>query len=220
MVLCIVALVVFAVLGIFSVGYRKLAIEAFDCVIRKATLRPCESGLEDRMRAKIVAETLKRHEGAAALINKNFETLSLIFTILFFASLGYTLYSVYNLITLGTCEPGGNCIFAPPGKPTPPGVNTCNITATFVEFYGEECPHCKKMIPIIQQVENETGIAFLKLEVWHNDTNQEHMSMHASDIERDCGLVGVPTFLSTKTNKSVCGEMTADTLKQFIRENG
>jgi hypothetical protein len=30
----------------------------------------------------------------------------------------------------------------------------------------------------------------------------------------------VPAFISLKTNKSVCGEMTADNLKQFILQNG
>lgn len=222
MVLCIVALVVFAVLGIFSVSYRKLAIEAFDCVVRKVTLRPCESKLDERIRAKIIAHTLKFSPGVATAINKNFEALSMLFTIIFFVSLGYTIYGAYNLFTLGTCEPGsGNCIFSSlVNKTNQTGLPPCGLQG-FVEFYGAECPHCLKMIPIIEQVENETGVTFQKLEVWHNDTNRNIMlDYHAKDIERDCGFLGVPAFVSIKTNKSVCGEMSSDQLKQFILENG
>ena len=223
MVLCFVALIVFALLGIFSVRYRKLAVEAFDCVLRKVTLRPCETKLDERIRAKIVGNTLKYSPKIASLINKNFELLSLIFTATFFMSLGYSAYSVYNLITLGTCDPvGGNCVFATLINQTnksQQGNVPCGLEG-FVEFYGAECPHCKKMVPIVEQVERETGVIFQKLEIWHNDTNREIMLYHASDIERDCGFLGVPTFMSIKTNKSICGEVSAERLKRFILENG
>lgn len=225
MILCIVALVVFAVLGVFSVRYRQLAWEAFDCVARKVTLRPCETRLDERIRAKLIAKTMKYSPRTAALLSRHFEPLSFLFTILFFASMGYSAYGIYNLIMLGTCDPvSGNCIFSPlidnqTNATIPPGKQPCGLT-DFVEFYGEGCPHCKKMVPIVEQVEIETGVTFQKLEVWHNDTNRGIMLQYAGDIERDCGFLGVPAFISMKTNRSVCGEMSADRLKRFILENG
>jgi thiol-disulfide isomerase/thioredoxin len=228
MVLCIVALIVFAVLGIFSVRYRRLAEDAFGCVTRMVTLRPCDTKLDERIRAKILAKTLKFSPSLAGALNKHFHGLSWIFTALFFASLLYTAYGAYNLFTIGTCDPAdpASCIFTPfltnqtqTNQTLPDGKLPCGLTG-FVEFYGAECPHCKKMMPIVEHVENETGVAFQKLEVWHNETNVGIMALHAEDITRDCGNMFVPAFLSLKTNKSVCGEMSADKLKRFILENG
>ncbi len=220
MVLCLVALVIFAVLGIFSARYRALAREAFGCVFRMVTLRPCESGLNERIKAKVVGETLKRSPRAAKLVNHHFETLSFVFTVLFFVSLAYTAYGAYNLAVLGTCDPANpqNCVFAP--KATNVTQNVCNITSAFIEFYGAECPHCLKMAPIVAQVEAETGVSIVKLEVWHNETNVGIMQYHATEIERDCDFMGVPTFVSTKNRKAVCGEMSAEKLTEFIRQNG
>ncbi len=221
MVLCIVALVVFAVLGVFSARYRALAAEAFGCVFRMVTLRPCETGLNERIKAKIVGETLKRSPRAARAVNRHFEALSWVFTLLFFASLAYTAYGAYNLVTLGTCDPANpqNCVFAPQVK-NGTTIPVCNITSAFIEFYGAECPHCLKMKPVVASVEEETGVVFVKLETWHNESNQGIMNYHAAEIERDCGFMGVPAFVSTKNRKAACGEMSADALKQFIIDNG
>lgn len=97
----------------------------------------------------------------------------------------------------------------------------CNsITSRFIEFYALECPHCQNMIPVVAQVENETGVSFEQLEVWHNDTNHQVFVSYNDSILRDCpGELGVPTFFSLQTNKSVCGDQTADNLKQFIEQN-
>lgn len=112
MVLCIVALVVFAVMAVFSAKYRPLALEAFECVARRVTLRPCETGLDQRIKAKVLAKILAHSPKAARLINQNFELLSWAFTILFFVSLAYSLLAVYNLYFFGTCTPEnpGACV--------------------------------------------------------------------------------------------------------------
>jgi len=112
LVLCIVALVVFAVMAVFSAKYRPLALEAFECVARRVTLRPCETGLDQRIKAKVLAKILAHSPKAARLINQNFELLSWAFTILFFVSLAYSLLAVYNLYFFGTCTPEnpGACV--------------------------------------------------------------------------------------------------------------
>jgi hypothetical protein len=218
MVLCIIALIVFAVLGIFSVKYRKLTAEAFDCVVRRVTLRPCVSKLDERIKAKVVGEAFKKSPGGAAFLNRHFEIFSWIFFILTLASFGYLVYGAYSLVTIGTCDPiTGSCIFAKPNETITPA--HCAST-TFVEFYGAECVHCQRMEQTVKQVEGDTGVAFDKLEVWHNGSNYALMQEYAPYIEKDCGVMGTPTFLSTKTNRLVCGELSAASLKLFVMENG
>ena len=230
MVLCFVALFVFAVLSIFSAKYRPLAIEAFDCSFRKVTLRKCQTGFDEKLKGMIISGLMMKNETAAKFVFKNFETLSLIFTFLFFASLVYSGYSIYNLVVYGTCDPiTGNCIFVPQTNNTVSQIefNQTNYTGKppcglegFIEFYGSECPHCARMKPIIEKVEMETGVKFTKLEIWHNETNREIFLMHADSIQRDCGVLGVPTFYSIKTDRAICGEISEARLKRFILENG
>jgi hypothetical protein len=112
MVLCFVALAVFAVLAIFSARYRPLAREAFECVARMMTFRPCETGLNHRIKAKILSKVLDRSPKTAHFINTHFEAISLAFTIIFFVSLAYSVLAVYNLAVFGTCTPEnpGACV--------------------------------------------------------------------------------------------------------------
>lgn len=113
--ICVVALVVFAVLAIFSAKYRPLAKEAFDCSFRKLTFRKCKTNLDQRIRAKLTGK-LMRTPRIARFTYNNFQILSVIFTILFFVSLIYTGYGVYNVIIYGNCngpDDEGFCIFEP-----------------------------------------------------------------------------------------------------------
>ncbi|NYZ78520.1 thioredoxin family protein [Candidatus Micrarchaeota archaeon] len=223
MILCLLAMVVFGILGIFSAKYRELAKEAFGCFFNTIQLKPCDSKLDQRIKSTLIAKIMKLSPGLARMTYKNFAVLSWIFTILFFASMAYSAYSVYNLVVYGSCNPGSYCIFNPNANVT--SGNTCNITGKFIEFYGAECPHCHNMIPIVAQVENETGVTFEKLEVWHNDMNRELYLKYANGIMVDCSLpnnntIAVPAFFSLKTNRTMCGKKSADDLKAFIATNG
>lgn len=123
--ICIIALFVFAVLGIFSVRYRQLAKEAFDCVFRRVTLRPCNTGFDQKMKMGIVSRVFKHSQKLSGFVYKRFELLSWFFTLLLFVSLGYSAYGLYNLYAFGNCN-GPNssdfCIFNPTaagcGEPT------------------------------------------------------------------------------------------------------
>ena len=42
-----------------------------------------------------------------------------------------------------------------------------------LEFYGKECGHCKKMEPLIDQLEKELGVKVHKMEVWHDESNEK-----------------------------------------------
>lgn len=113
MVLCVIALLVFGVLGIFSARYRALAGEAFDCVFRKITLRPCTTNLDQRIRARTVAKIFVRSPKAAGFVKRYFEPLSWLFVILTVASGVLAIQAGHNLWKYGTCTPSdpGQCVF-------------------------------------------------------------------------------------------------------------
>jgi hypothetical protein len=108
-------MIVFAVLGIFSARYRGYAKEAFSCVFRRLTLRPCETNFHHKVKMKVVSKMFRKSPKTARFTLKHFEAISWVFTILLIVSLAYTAYSVYNLAVYGTCDivnPDG-CVFNP-----------------------------------------------------------------------------------------------------------
>ncbi len=112
MVICIIAIIVFGFLGIFSAKYRTYAKESLRCVARMATLRPCESNFDQKVKSKIVSGLMKRHEGMAKFVFKHFVILSWIFTIAMIASIILVVIGIYNFLIYGSCDPnGGVCIY-------------------------------------------------------------------------------------------------------------
>lgn len=113
--ICIIALVVFSILGIFSLSYRRLAIESFDCVFRRLTLRPCESGLDVKLKSKIVGKLLRINKYFAGFVYHYFEIFSWALVILMAVSTYYTGLGAYNYTVYGNCNgpEGGFCIFDP-----------------------------------------------------------------------------------------------------------
>ena len=104
MVICIIALVVFSFLSIVSSRYRPLARDAFKCVYRMATFRPCDVQLETKIKTKITSK-LMIVPSLARFFYKYFKPISWAFTLSFFASLAYSAYGIYNLIVFGSCDP-------------------------------------------------------------------------------------------------------------------
>ena len=79
-----------------------------------------------------------------------------------------------------------------------------------LEFYGEECVHCKNMDPLLERLEEELGVKVKKLEVWHNEANRRLMEKY--DQGR-CG--GTPFFYNTKTGGWICGATSYEKLKKW-----
>jgi len=176
MVICIVALVVLGVLGIFSAKCRKWAREAASCVGRMATLRPCETGFDDKVKAVITTALMSRHQGFARFTHRHFKAISWTFMIVFVLSLGYSTYTVYNLAVYGSCDPvhPDQCIFNPqqdPNRVVCPyeGLNLSASVATIggfrnivsanitgrpdVYFFGTTwCTHCAWERPIFMNI--------------------------------------------------------------------
>jgi protein-disulfide isomerase len=115
MVICIIALPVLALLGLFSLKYRMLAGEAFRCLFRTVQLKPCDSGLDLRIKSKFTAK-LMWWPAFARFFYKYFTLLSWIFVILMLLSAGFTGYGLYNYFVYGNCNganSGAFCIFNP-----------------------------------------------------------------------------------------------------------
>jgi hypothetical protein len=112
---CLVALVILGILSIFSAKYRSWAREALDCVTRRLTLRPCRTGFNEKVKAKVTSKIMKKSQKAARFAHKHFEAISWAFTLVMFVSLAYTAYGVFNLVTIGTCDPANpdQCVFNP-----------------------------------------------------------------------------------------------------------
>ena len=85
-----------------------------------------------------------------------------------------------------------------------------------VMFYGKECPHCKKMMPLVDRLKNETNVAIDRLEIWHNEKNADLMRSYRDVIKAKCGgQLRTPTFLDTETKDAFCGEVEYETLKSW-----
>lgn len=118
---CLIALIILSILGIFSIKYRLLAREAFDCVFRRVTLRPCKTGFDQKVKTGVSSWFLKRNEKIGGFIFRRFEILSWIFVILFLASGIYAARGIYFYAKFGSCNPRKpeTCIvnkFVPPGQ--------------------------------------------------------------------------------------------------------
>ena len=115
---CIVAFVVLSILGIFSATNRRLAKEALDCVLRRITFRPCNTGFDEKMKAKILGKVIMRSEKLASFINKRFEILAWAFFVIGMAALVMSVRGLVLFYTTGSCN-GLNseafCVFDPTG---------------------------------------------------------------------------------------------------------
>lgn len=113
---CIVSFVVLSILGIFSASNRQLAREALDCVFRRVTLRPCNTGFDEKIKARILGVVITRSEGAARFLNHYFEVISWVFFVLLLASSIMSVRGLYLYYTTGSCN-GLNssafCVFDP-----------------------------------------------------------------------------------------------------------
>ena len=116
--LCIASFIVLLILSIFSAKYRPYVKESFDCVFRRVTFRPCNTGFDVKVKSKIVVELSKKSERLAVWFNRYFELISWVFVVSFFLSLGWTIRGGYLFWTTGSCNglnQGGFCVMDPTG---------------------------------------------------------------------------------------------------------
>ncbi len=115
--ICVLAMIVFGIMAIFSASHRPIAKEAFDCVFRRITLKKCKSGLDVRLKAKLIGKLMQKNSKLARPVYKYFEVVSWLFVIIFFVSLIFTVQAGYNLVMYDNCvgpdaDPD-SCVFVP-----------------------------------------------------------------------------------------------------------
>lgn len=102
---CIAAFIVFAVLAIFSASFRPLATQAWHCVVRRVTFRPCDISFGEEMKGKLVGKLIFTHPRLARFINRWIDWLSFVFVALSIWSLVYVANAGLNLWVYDTCDP-------------------------------------------------------------------------------------------------------------------
>ena len=78
------------------------------------------------------------------------------------------------------------------------------------EFYGDNCPHCIAMKPLVEAMEKKLKVKVERLEVWNNEDNAKKMQ------EFDRGLCGgVPFFYNTDSKQFICGSCDEEMLEAW-----
>ncbi len=214
---CIVAFVVLAILGIFSATNRALAREALDCVFRRFTLRPCNTGFDEKMKARILGSVITRSETAARVINRNFELISWTFFILMLASSIWAVRGVYLYYVTGSCN-GLNqsafCVFDPTGQNNQTSAlsQSCKLKPTTISdltlkdvdlssfpvlngtslnkivFVG--CYHCdytRKAYPMVRDLVDRFGYSFTFLHYPVKESSDYFSKLSACAYKQDPG---------------------------------
>jgi len=188
---CIIALIVFSILGIFSATNRALAREALDCVFRRITLRPCNTGFREKIKGRLVGRLLGRSVLAARIFNKHFELISWIFFILMIVSTIWVIRGGYNYYLYGSCNglnSSGFCAFDPKGESNKVSqINTqCNLNQsteknltlngvnldlfpaknngsedTVVLIGCYSCDYTRKVYPLIQKLISKNNVNYI-----------------------------------------------------------
>lgn len=118
---CFVAFAVLAILGLFSSTHRVLAKEAFGCIGRRVTLRPCDTGFQEKVQGQMIGFLMRRSVTLARLVRKHFEALAWIFFILTVWSVWVSIDGLYNFYRYGSCDglnESGFCVLDPTGRNT------------------------------------------------------------------------------------------------------
>ena len=76
-------------------------------------------------------------------------------------------------------------------------------------FYGEECPHCHDVMPVVDKLIAE-GIAIEKKETWHNDANAKEQEKFDTGL---CG--GVPFFYNDESKQFLCGARDEEVIRKW-----
>jgi protein-disulfide isomerase len=120
--ICILAFIVFGILGVFSAKYRNIAKEALGCVLKRIQLKKCDTALNVKLKSELVGKFMKLSPGFGRFMYKYFECFSWFFLILTLVTIGLMGQGIYYYAVYGNCN-GPNsdqfCIFDPMGTNTP-----------------------------------------------------------------------------------------------------
>lgn len=101
---CIAAFIILLVLAAFSARYRRYLGTAWNCTVRRVTLRPCDSTFKQDVKDHLLAPIAVRRPGLVAPASLGLEVLAVLVLLTTLWS-GYTVVkSAANLYVYGTCN--------------------------------------------------------------------------------------------------------------------
>ena len=170
MVFCIVGLVVFAVLGIFSAKYRAYFRESLHCMRRHLLLKPCDTQFDQQMKAKITAK-LSRVPRLSRFVYRRFVLISWILLILMIISTVLVGLGIYNFVLYGNCngpDSSDFCFFGllnqrdaskitPLGVGDSPTIGSLSAPVKILELGCYSCPYTKDAESIRSQLLTKYG---------------------------------------------------------------
>ncbi|HMN10824.1 MAG TPA: thioredoxin domain-containing protein [Bellilinea sp.] len=194
---CIVSFVVLSIMSIFSASNRQLAREALDCVFRRVTLRPCNTGFDEKIKAKLLGVVITRTEKGARFLNKNFELLSWISFIIMLVASFYFIRGLFLFYTTGSCNGVNNtgfCVFDPTGSNNQTSANE----ACPVPIPGQDNSPTLKGIDLSPwlRVEGSDGSEIVMIGCYHCDYTRESWPIIQKLVDRfdpSFTYINVPT---------------------------
>ncbi len=125
---CIVAFVIFGILGIFSARYRILAQKSWGCVLRRLTFKACDMSVQEEVKARLIGKLIITRPRLAKFIDRWAVSFAWTFVILSVWSLIVVINSSLNLFVYDTCNPDNPeaCALAGEG---------CSVTSGKPDFW-------------------------------------------------------------------------------------
>ena len=224
MVLCLIALPIFALLSIFSVKYRRLTADALECLLKTATFRKCKSGLDNKIKAGLTGKVLKVSPRVAGFFYRHYKIISWIVLVLFLWSMVVSVIGINNYVRYGNCNgpsSDGFCVFDPTGRYS--GTSGIDVTTTG-EFLAPVLENDdpirgqEKAEPVVQEVldyyEGRVNLQFKSFIL------PSHLTSYPAALASDCALEqekyeGYHQMLFARQ-----GNITADDFGAMARELG
>jgi glutaredoxin len=75
------------------------------------------------------------------------------------------------------------------------GTDKKNISVDVLMYHGEECPHCKNMINLLNLLNRSYSINMTLKETWHNQDNAKELVSVFDKYNVDANMRGVPVMI-------------------------
>lgn len=102
---CIAAFIILAVISIFSARYRRMAKQAWGCVARRVTFRPCDTKFKDELKSRLLARVALKSPRWVKTADIALEVAAFLIILLTLWSVFVVVKSGLNLYVYGTCSP-------------------------------------------------------------------------------------------------------------------
>ena len=95
-------------------------------------------------------------------------------------------------------------------EPAPPSVVKIDGgQIEVIEYYGVSCPHCARTATLLEGMQDEYGLSFIKKEVYSDADNRAEMFEVYKEFGQDPNSGGVPTML-VEGRALIIGELTEE----------